>query len=108
MGVVLFHQVFAEEIEAIAARRRGDPGSRARNASEGHSPEPSDGGPPGGASAPRPPPELEDHGTDVDGRPITRPTAASKLIGLALSGGGVRSAAFCLGALQALDEERVL
>jgi predicted acylesterase/phospholipase RssA len=32
-----------------------------------------------------------------------RPTPASNVVGLALSGGGIRSAAFCLGALQALD-----
>ena len=37
-----------------------------------------------------------------------RPTANSSLIGLALSGGGVRSASFCLGALQALDKAGVL
>ena len=32
-----------------------------------------------------------------------RPTAGSKVIGLALSGGGIRSSAFCLGAMQALQ-----
>jgi predicted acylesterase/phospholipase RssA len=36
------------------------------------------------------------------------PEDGSDLIGLALSGGGIRSAAFCLGALQALDETAVL
>ena len=40
--------------------------------------------------------------------PILRPTADSNVIGLALSGGGVRSASFCLGALQALDKAGVL
>lgn len=34
---------------------------------------------------------------------VTRPTVGLGLTGLALSGGGVRSASFCLGVLQALD-----
>jgi hypothetical protein len=37
-----------------------------------------------------------------------RPTASSHVVGLALSGGGIRSASFCLGALQALDKADVL
>jgi hypothetical protein len=36
------------------------------------------------------------------------PTPAGESIGVCLSGGGIRSAGFSLGALQALDEERVL
>src|SRR5436190_2360857 len=40
--------------------------------------------------------------------PILRPTAGSNVVGLALSGGGIRSAAFCLGSLQALDQAGVL
>ena len=40
--------------------------------------------------------------------PVLRPRASSNLVGLALSGGGVRSASFCLGALQALDKADVL
>ena len=40
--------------------------------------------------------------------PVLRPTAGSNVVGLALSGGGVRSAAFCLGSLQALDQAGVL
>src|SRR5207247_10601806 len=43
-----------------------------------------------------------------DGEPIMRPTLRSGLAGLALSGGGIRSASFCLGALQALDKAGVL
>jgi len=90
MGVVQFHKVFAAEIKAIRARRErmmccGDPSPSAQST-----------------------PELELRGLDEDGHPIVRPTRDSNLIGLALSGGGVRSAAFCLGALQALDEEGVL
>jgi hypothetical protein len=41
-----------------------------------------------------------------DGTTPLRPTEKSNVIGLALSGGGVRSAAFCLGALQALEMRR--
>ena len=36
-------------------------------------------------------------------RETVRVTDDSKLTGLALSGGGIRSASFCLGVLQALD-----
>jgi hypothetical protein len=57
---------------------------------------------------------LEDEASD--GKPLTmsdgttplRPTEASDVVGLSLSGGGIRSAAFCLGALQALYEHGVL
>jgi hypothetical protein len=38
-------------------------------------------------------------------RPVPEPTDAR---GLALSGGGIRSAAFCLGALQALDKHKYI
>lgn len=37
-----------------------------------------------------------------------RPTEASEVVGLALSGGGIRSSAFCLGVLQALNQTAVL
>jgi len=48
--------------------------------------------------------------TDPSGKPLQtsdgstprRPTNTSEVVGLALSGGGVRSASFCLGVLQAL------
>ena len=39
---------------------------------------------------------------------IWRPTEDANLIGLALSGGGIRSAAFCLGVLQALHADTIL
>jgi predicted acylesterase/phospholipase RssA len=55
--------------------------------------------------------DKEAHGkekTDSTGDPIIVPKEDSNLTGLALSGGGVRSAAFCLGALQALNEAEVL
>ena len=46
--------------------------------------------------------------TRPEREPVLRPTAKSNVVGLALSGGGVRSASFCLGALQALDKADVL
>jgi hypothetical protein len=52
---------------------------------------------------------AQDHSdTRTEGEPIMRPTEGSGLAGLALSGGGIRSASFCLGALQALDRAGVL
>ncbi len=63
----------------------------------------------------RPAIELEDE-TGPDGTPLAtsdgtvplRPKDDSNVVGLALSGGGIRSAAFCLGTLQALREADVL
>src|SRR4029077_20111334 len=46
--------------------------------------------------------------TRPEHEPVLRPTANSYLVGLAFSGGGIRSASFCLGALQALDKAKVL
>ena len=71
-----FHQIFAQEVAAISARR---------------------------TTHGRPAIELEQEAIQHDGTPVPRPTPASNVVGLCLSGGGVRSAAFCLGALQALD-----
>ena len=51
---------------------------------------------------------LEKEAKDMDGRPVLRPNSNAGLVGLALSGGGIRSAAFCLGALQALNKNNVL
>src|SRR5262249_51887421 len=46
---------------------------------------------------------LEEEDQQRDGTPVMRPAPGSNVVGLALSGGGIRSSAFCLGALQALD-----
>ena len=127
MGVVRFDKVFADEIEAIKTRRKrlrccsdapspSTPSSSApsRSASAGGKPARGNGTRRAGTPCQcRPParqatPALEPNGEDEDQHPIVRPTVESNLIGLALSGGGVRSAAFCLGALQALDEQGVL
>ena len=109
-----FDEVFQEEVKAINARRLGlgrkdsvalevEVDAPAAPSAEPHSQYGSQAGPPGSESATRgqknPRPERE---------PIMRPTVGSNVIGLALSGGGVRSASFCLGALQALDKADVL
>jgi predicted acylesterase/phospholipase RssA len=51
---------------------------------------------------------LEKEAKDMDGQPVLRPNSNAGLVGLALSGGGIRSAAFCLGVLQALHKNKVL
>jgi predicted acylesterase/phospholipase RssA len=98
-----FHEIFKEEVQAINQRRRrfgraevelvfsGDSehGSRAGSAGPLSSAE--------GQAAPR-----------NEAEQITLPIPRSGLAGLALSGGGIRSASFCLGALQALDRAGVL
>jgi hypothetical protein len=76
MSTSKFHEIFALEADAINKRR---------------------------AKNNRPAMALEQEDRERDGTPVMRPTPASKVIGLALSGGGIRSAAFCLGAMQALD-----
>lgn len=80
MGVRQFHEIFALEVQAISKRR----GNK------------------------RAPIELELEYRQRDGTPVMRPTPGSNVVGLALSGGGIRSAAFCLGAMQALDVRRLI
>jgi hypothetical protein len=75
MSIKSFHEIFALEINAINKRR---------------------------TLQQREPIVLEEEERQRDGTPVLRPTPVSKLTGLALSGGGIRSAAFCLGAIQAL------
>jgi hypothetical protein len=80
-GTRKFHEIFVREVEAI---------SRRRNAHD------------------RPAIELEDENLGRDGTPVKRPKAGANVVGLALSGGGIRSAAFCLGAMQALEANRIM
>jgi hypothetical protein len=75
MSIMKFHEIFALEIEAINKRRANK----------------------------RPAIVLEQEDCQRDGTPVKRPAPGSNVIGLALSGGGIRSAAFCLGAMQSLD-----
>ena len=56
----------------------------------------------------RPEIRIEEEAAADDASPLIRPTPDSNVIGLALSGGGIRSSAFCLGVLQALDAKQVL
>lgn len=76
MSVKKFHEIFEFEAAAITERRK---------------------------KYNRPRITLEQESQERDGTPVLRPTCDSNVIGLALSGGGIRSSAFCLGAIQALD-----
>ena len=77
-----FHEVFEAEIALINGRR---------------------------AQASRRPIELEIEASEgVTGEPVLTPAENANVVGLALSGGGIRSAAFCLGVLQALEATGVL
>jgi len=87
-GTVDFSEVFASEIDSIN-QRRGKKGRPLAALEE----------------------ECAADGTPLvasDGTTPPRPTEDSQLVGLALSGGGIRSAAFSLGVLQALDRAEVL
>src|SRR5580700_9374342 len=75
-AMIKFHEIFAQEVAAISKRRK---------------------------KYNRPEIVLEEEASPTDGPPVKRPKPASNVVGLALSGGGIRSAAFCLGAIQALD-----
>lgn len=114
-----FDDVLAVELYAINERRRSRPD--AQNHPHGREPieklKVSDAQYPGGdharpTSRPLPEPTVTPK-MDVDpahlvanrARPRPIPCTA---IGIALSGGGIRSAAFCLGALQALDFHHVV
>jgi hypothetical protein len=81
MSIRKFHEIFALEIEAINQRR-----AKKNRAAIG----------------------LEQEDCQRDGTPVMRPKSGSNVIGLALSGGGIRSAAFCLGALQSLDVRHLI
>ncbi|MBI5850495.1 MAG: patatin-like phospholipase family protein [Planctomycetes bacterium] len=51
---------------------------------------------------------LELEKASIDARRATTTSSPSGLVGLALSGGGIRSATFCLGVLQVLARQRIL
>ena len=80
-GLFRFHQVFEKEIEAINERRKLLGRGKVT---------------------------LKSAGDDREGHPVYGPTGNSNLVGLALSGGGVRSASFCLGVMQALDDAKLM
>ena len=76
-----FHEIFDLEVAAISRRRKEHGLSEI---------------------------SLEKEDRQRDETPVMRPTSGSNVVGLALSGGGIRSSAFCLGALQALDVWRLI
>jgi hypothetical protein len=76
VSIKKFHEIFELEAAAISRRRK----THGRSAIV-----------------------LEQEDRERDGTPVMRPTPGSKVVGLALSGGGIRSAAFSLGAMQGLD-----
>jgi hypothetical protein len=80
--VFSFPDVFREEISLINRRRAEDPRGEIKC-------------------------EIECE-ADTSGEQVLRPAEEATVVGLALSGGGIRSAAFGLGALQALHEAGVL
>jgi hypothetical protein len=92
-----FRDVFQREIEVIARRRArrlaGERGLGLAAAERARDPKKI---------------KLQVESKDVTGQRILTPPATANLVGLALSGGGIRSAAFCLGVLQALDAAKVL
>ncbi|MGN6733711.1 MAG: patatin-like phospholipase family protein, partial [Candidatus Binatia bacterium] len=101
-----FHEVFEEEVRAINQRRRRFGRAEFRLEVEpGDDPKSAGSGTPAAQAFP-----AAQAGRDAraQAEPTMRPTANSSLVGLALSGGGIRSASFCLGALQALDKAGVL
>ena len=80
-GTRKFHEIFVREVEAISRRRQAHHRSAIA---------------------------LEDENHERDGTPVKRPKAGANVVGLALSGGGIRSAAFCLGAMQALEAHGII
>src|SRR5262245_59195264 len=93
-----FHEVFEEEVQAINQRRRRFDRAEVelelepRAVSNGNSAHDSGAGSPGPLST-----AQGQSASRNDAEPIPRSTARSGLAGLALSGGGIRSASFCLG-----------
>ena len=83
-NVVDFSKVFESEITLINRRRHAAKDPRGQIAIE-----------------------IEAH-SDLAGERVLRPKEEAAVVGLALSGGGIRSAAFCLGALQAMHEAKAL
>jgi predicted acylesterase/phospholipase RssA len=103
-----FHEIFKEEVQAINQRRRqlhrGEVELELESRADTNPNSESDPAPASsGSLSPQDQADIRS-----DGEPILRPTLRSGLAGLALSGGGIRSASFCLGALQALDKAGVL
>ncbi len=96
-----FNHVFRSEIEIINLRRARRLTAAQRKLQPDITLPPDDTSPPHSG-------ESAKGQTDSSGNQVLFPEPNCNLVGLALSGGGVRSAAFGLGALQALDQAGVL
>jgi predicted acylesterase/phospholipase RssA len=110
-----FDEVFEKEVKAINTRRRAlgrtDEVTLATEADTASAPSTKPNSKQGSQANPLSSSESttpERENARPQREPVLRPTNSSNLVGLALSGGGVRSASFCLGALQALDKADVL
>src|SRR5215831_6269207 len=101
-----FHEVFEEEVRAIYQRRRRFGRAEFHLEVEPRADPPSED--PGTAGPRTFPAASAGSAARAEAEPTMRPTENSSLVGLTLSGGGIRSASFCLGALQALDKAGVL
>jgi len=101
-----FHEVFEEEVRAINQRRRRFGRAEFHLEVEPRADPPSED--PGTAGPRTFPAASAGSAARAEAEPTMRPTENSSLVGLTLSGGGIRSASFCLGALQALDKAGVL
>src|SRR5215469_889873 len=101
-----FHEVFEEEVRAINQRRRRFGRAEFHLEVEPRADPPSED--PGTAGPRAFPAAPAGSAARAEAEPTMRPTENSSLVGLTLSGGGIRSASFCLGALQALDKAGVL
>src|SRR5438876_2941188 len=94
--VLSFHDIFAKELEVINFRRGTVQAHRRRAARTGAA----------SAQSTKKHESLrvaDQPQASYDQRTIPKLEGGSDLSGLALSGGGIRSAAFCLGVLQAID-----
>jgi hypothetical protein len=112
-----FDEVLAVEHDAINKRRaklaQAVPPTRSGDPIRALMPEPAPpGSPPRPTSAPLPEPRPRPETSVNANKPILARMRPKPIpctaVGLALSGGGIRSAAFSLGALQALDFHKVL
>ena len=98
---VRFEKIFQDELTEIRARRAHREGAQAATSGGGARPEPS-------AQASQSSEAQDELGPLSQSGKFTSAEPVLNAVGLSLSGGGIRSAAFCLGVLQALDRAGVL
>jgi hypothetical protein len=102
---LLFKQIFDTELEVINFRRKAIREGRVAKARNAKQPAHDDKGTEALRHYVTDRKEViqQDDGAKTETRGTSRLSGADDLTGIALSGGGVRSASFCLGVLQALD-----